>query len=84
MGQFNVPIYMYLSNAFETRNHSILLVTSVSMELYEHENNLCDSYLSDSYQYVDYNNLKSKSKNVTKGMPHGSILRSLYYFSNLL
>ena len=73
MDQDGTPlnIYIDLSKAFDTLDHSILLsyygITGC-------DNKLFVSYLSNRYQYVEYNNAQSVTKLITTGVPQGSIL----------
>ena len=45
------------------------------------ENKLFVSYLSNRYQYVEYNNAQSVTKLITTGVPQGSILGPLLFLT---
>ena len=75
-----VPTNIDLSKAFDTLDHSILLdklnygVVAVGVV-----NNLLHSYISNRYQYVDFNSSISSTKVVDTGVPQGSILGPLLF-----
>ena len=71
--------FLDLKKAFDTVNHQILLD-----KLYAHgiRNNMYEwfkSYLANRSQYVIYNKSKSEVKNITHGVPQGSILGPLLF-----
>ena len=79
MDMYNVPtnIYIDLSKAFDTLDHSILLsklkyygVTGCSYDL-------LSSYLTDRSQYVEFSGKKSDTLPISTGVPQAQY--SVYY-----
>jgi len=81
MDQFKTPINIFidLSKAFDTLDHSILLYKLNYYGIQGIENDLLSSYLSGRYQYVEYNRTLSNSQIVSTGVPQGSILGPLLF-----
>ena len=76
-GNYVLGIFLDLSKAFDTVNHSILCK---KLEFYGIRGIALDwirNYLSDTSQYVEYSNDTSEMKTVTCGVPQGSILGPL-------
>ena len=77
----NTPfsIFIDLSKAFDTIDHSILLK---KLHFYGVRNSACDllmSYLNDRKQCVQFNNDISLLRNIHTGVPQGSILGPLLF-----
>ena len=78
-GNFSIGIFLDLSKAFDTIDHTILLdklcrygIRGVTLNWFTH-------YLNDRKQFVSYNNTNSVSMKVTCGVPQGSILGPLLF-----
>ena len=78
-GNYSIGIFLDLSKAFDTIDHTILLdkwcrygVRGVTLNWFKH-------YLNDRKQFVSYNNTTSVSMKVTCGVPQGSILGPLLF-----
>ena len=82
MEQGNIPIAIYLdlSKAFDTINHSILLDKLKYYGLQSKALSLLKKYLSDKRQYVEINNSKSNKQTIALGVPQRSILVPLLFF----
>lgn len=78
-GQFACGVFIDLQKAFDTVDHDILLR---KLELYGVRgiaNKWFRSYLSNRIQYVSYLNSKSTCKNISVGVPQGSVLGPLLF-----
>ena len=78
-GKIPVSLYLDLSKAFDTIDHSILLyklqyygIRGVALKWFE-------SYLSNRKQYVQFNEGVSSNSEITTGVPQGSILGPLLF-----
>ena len=76
MDKGKVPrhVYIDLSKAFDTLDHSILFHKLNHYGVCRVENLLFRDYLSGRHQYVDFNDSKSKAKFISLCVPKGSIL----------
>ena len=79
MGKVPTNIYIDLSKAFDTVDHSILLDKLTYYGVCGLENLLLREYLSGRHQYVDYNGSKSRTNSISLCVPQGSILGPLLF-----
>ena len=68
---FACGIFIDLQKAFDTVDHNILLQKLA--------NNWFNSYLSNRTQFVSINGFQSKTKNISIGVPQGSVLVHLLF-----
>ena len=81
IGKKHLPIgiFLDLSKAFDTVNHSILLKKLNYYGLTNIELKWFTSYLSNRWQYVTIDDIKSELKLIESGVPQGSILGPLLF-----
>ena len=72
-------IFLDLSNAFDTLNFDILLCKLKYYGIDGISLNLIISYLTNRFQYVQFINSESGLREITTGIPKGSILDPLFF-----
>ena len=78
-GDVPMTIYLDLSKAFDTLNHEILLDKLNYYGVKDTANDWFRSYLTNRKQFVSVNNYNSSMKNISTGVPQGSILGPLLF-----
>ena len=76
-GQYTIGIFLDLSKAFDTINHTILIkkleyygIRGIALKWFQ-------NYLTNRKQIVKYNDITSEAMTITTGVPQGSILGPL-------
>ena len=81
MDMYNVStnIYIDLSKAFDTLDHSILLSKLIYYGVTGCSYDLLSSYQTDRSQYVEFSGHNSDTLPISTGVPQGSVLGSLLF-----
>ena len=82
-GECVIGLYLDFSKAFDTVNHAILLDKWEHCGICGNSLSRFKCYLTNRRQLVTYTNIKSVEKIISCGVPQGSILGPLFFFSNL-
>ena len=78
-GYYTCCIFLDLSKAFDTVNHSILLEKLCAYGIRGNMHSLLKNYLSNRKQFTWCNNTKSENSIIVCGVPQGSTLGPLFF-----
>ena len=74
-----ICVFLDLSKAFDTLNHEILLSKLKHYGLSDTPLRWFNDYLSHRHQYIEVNDIRSKTSKISMGVPQGSILGPLLF-----
>ena len=77
--RFGCGVFIDLKKAFDTINHDILLLKLEHYGIRDVTYSWFKSYLSDRKQYTSLNGVDSDIKNISCGVPQGSVLGPLLF-----
>ncbi len=75
----SINIYLDLSKAFVTLDHSILLAKMEYYGIRDNSLKLFQNYLTNRKQYVEFKDIKSDILEINTGVPQGSIRGPLLF-----
>ena len=77
--QFTLGVFIDLSKAFDTVDHKTLISKLRNYGIRGHNLQWFESYLNNRKQFITYNNNNTSFKEITCGVPQGSILGPLLF-----
>ena len=76
---FTLGVFIDLSKAFDTVDHYILIIKLEQYGMQGNNIRSSDSYFSNRKEYIAYNNKSTSFRDITCGVPQGSILGPLLF-----
>ena len=77
--KFPTNIHIGLSKAFDTFNFNILLKKLDHHNINEYTKKIIHTYMTDRFQFVEFNRYKSTYLPISTGVPQGSVLGPLWF-----